>query len=137
MISSVFLRVRYHPTQIAGILICVAGMGVLIASDHITGVNGGDVSSGDQLKGDLFALLGATFYGMCNVAEEFLVSEKPLYEVVGQLAFWGIMINGTQAGIFDKDSFRTANWNGSVGGYIIGYTFCLSKTRRLRFAIFC
>lgn len=126
VISFSFLHVRYHPTQITGILICVGGMGILLASDHITGSNGGDISRGNQLKGDLFALVGATFYGMSNVAEEFLVSKRPLYEVVGQLGFWGMIINGVQAGIFDRASFRSATWDGAVGGYIIGYTLCLT-----------
>jgi solute carrier family 35 protein F1/2 len=91
-ISFLFLKVRYHWAQVGGILVCVGGTGLLIASDHITGANGGDVTSGNQLKGDLFALAGATFYGFSNVAEEFLVSERPLYEVVGQLGFWGTII---------------------------------------------
>jgi len=125
LISFLLLKVRYHFTQVAGILICVGGMGILLASDHITGANGGDVSSGNQLKGDLFALLGATFYGLTNVAEEFLVSKRPLYEVVGQLGFWAMLINGTQAGIFDRASFRSATWDGQVAGYIVGYTLCL------------
>ncbi|MCJ1235656.1 hypothetical protein MMC14_003627 [Varicellaria rhodocarpa] len=125
-ISFLFLHVRYHPTQVTGILICVGGMGILLASDHITGANGGNISKGNQLKGDLFALLGATFYGMSNVAEEFLVSKRPLYEVVGQLGFWGMIINGTQAGIFDRSSFRSATWNGDAAGYIVGYTLCLT-----------
>lgn len=127
MISFLFLRVRYHPSQICGIFICVGGMGILLASDHITGsTDFGPVSRSHQLKGDLFALAGATFYGIDNVAEEFLVSKRPLYEVVGQLGFWGMLINGAQAGIFDRRSFRTAVWNGKVGGYIIGYTICIS-----------
>lgn len=115
---------RYHLTQIAGILLCIGGMGVLFGSDHITGYNAFPAS--DQVKGDLFALLGATFYGLSNCFEEFLVSERPLYEVVGQLAFWGMLINGTQAGIFDRSSFRSAVWNSKVGGYLTGYTFILA-----------
>lgn len=126
-VSFLFLHVRYHPSQITGILVCVGGMGILLASDHITGSTSfGPISRGNQLKGDLFALAGATFYGLSNVAEEFLVSERPLYEVVGQLGFWGTLINGAQAGIFDRHSFRTAAWNGKVGGYLAGYTFALS-----------
>lgn len=74
----------------------------------------------------MFALLGATFYGLSNVFEEWLVSERPLYEVVGQLAFWGMLINGTQAGIFDRDAFRSATWNGDVAGYLVGYTLILA-----------
>jgi len=99
-------------------------MGVLFGSDHLTGYNA--FPAANQVKGDLFALLGATFYGLSNCFEEFLVSERPLYEVVGQLAFWGMLINGTQAGIFDRPSFHTAVWNAKVGGYLTGYTLILS-----------
>ncbi|ETI27687.1 hypothetical protein G647_00136 [Cladophialophora carrionii CBS 160.54] len=125
IISFTFLKVRYHWAQVLGIFVCIGGMGLLLASDHITGSNGGDVSSGNQLKGDLFALLGATFYGLCNVYEEWFVSGRPLYEVIGQLGFWATIINGTQAGIFDRHSFRHATWNAKVGGYLTGYTLIL------------
>jgi solute carrier family 35 protein F1/2 len=123
-ISFLFLKVRYHYTQITGILLCIGGLGVIFGSDQLTGGSGAGAS--DEVKGDLFALLGATFYGLANVGEEFLVSERPLYEVVGQLAFWATFINGAQAGIFDRASFRSANWNSRVGGYLTGYTFILS-----------
>ncbi|KAL9112768.1 MAG: hypothetical protein Q9227_003071 [Pyrenula ochraceoflavens] len=125
-ISFLFLHVRYHWAQVLGILVCVAGMGLLLASDHITGANGGSISRGNQLKGDLFALLGATFYGLSNVAEEYIVSTQPLYEVIGQMGFWGMLINGVQAAIFDRSSFRHATWNGKVGGYLTGYTLILT-----------
>jgi len=126
VLSFLFLKVRYHWAQILGIFVCIGGMGLLLASDHITGSNGGDISSGNQLKGDLFALLGATFYGFCNVYEEWFVSGRPLYEVIGQLGFWATIINGAQAGIFDRHAFRTATWNGAVGGYLVGYTLILT-----------
>ncbi|KIW16161.1 hypothetical protein PV08_06212 [Exophiala spinifera] len=126
ILSFVLLKVRYHWAQVLGIFVCIGGMGLLLASDHITGSNGGDVSSGNQLKGDLFALLGATFYGFSNVYEEWFVSGRPLYEVIGQLAFWGMIINGAQAGIFDRHAFRTATWNGDVAGYLVGYTLILT-----------
>lgn len=124
VISFFFLRVRYHYTQIFGILLCIGGLGVIFGSDHITGSN--NFGAIDPVKGDLFALLGATFYGLSNVFEEWLVSERPLYEVVGQLAYWGMLINGTQAGIFDRAAFRSATWNPKVGGYLAGYTLILS-----------
>lgn len=102
-------------------------MGILLGSDHLTGsTNFGPVSRSNQVKGDLFALIGATFYGMSNVAEEFLVSKRPLYEVVGQLGFWGMLINGVQCSIFDRRSLQKAKWSGRIGGYLTGYTLCLS-----------
>ena len=126
VVSFLFLKVRYHWTQVLGILVCIGGLGILLASDHITGTNQFSVDSGDQLKGDLFALLGATFYGAANVFEEFMLSERPLYEVVGQLGQWGMLINGVQAAIFDRGSFQSAAWNSRVGGYLTGYTLALS-----------
>lgn len=124
IISFIFLRVRYGWAQVLGILICCGGLGVLLVSDNRNGSPVGGVLP-TEVKGDLFMLLGATFYGFSNVFEEFLVSKRPLYEVIGQIGFWGMLINGAQAGIFDRASFRSATWNGKVGGYMVGYTLVL------------
>ncbi|KAL9058940.1 MAG: hypothetical protein Q9162_001498 [Coniocarpon cinnabarinum] len=124
ILSLLFLGVRYRITQYAGIVVCLGGMGLLIASDHITGANTGAAS--DAVKGDLFALLGATFYGVSNVIEEFAVSKRPLYEVVGQLAWWGMFINGVQCAIFDRSAFQSATWNSQVAGWLVGYTLILT-----------
>lgn len=121
-ISFVLLHVRYHFTQYLGIFVACAGLGLLIASDYLRGA---DFPGEDKVKGDMFALLSSTLYGVSNCFEEFLVSKRPMYEVVGQLAFWGMLINGTQAGIFDRPSFATAVWNGQVAGYLVGYTLML------------
>jgi solute carrier family 35, member F1/2 len=87
-------------------------------------LNGGEVP--DQLKGDLFGLLGATFYGLSNVFEEWFVSKRPAYEVLGMLGLFGVLINGTQAAIFDRASFASATWSPSVGGWLVGYTLALT-----------
>lgn len=99
-------------------------MGILISSDHITGVNGGNPST--MVKGDLFAAAGATFYGLSNCFEEWFVSKRPLYEVLGFLGFFGIIINGITAAIFDRDQFQNAVWDGQVAGYLIGFTLALT-----------
>ncbi|EQL29532.1 hypothetical protein BDFG_07843 [Blastomyces dermatitidis ATCC 26199] len=127
VLSFLFLRVRYHWAQIVGILVAIGGMGVLFGSDHISsgGGDGNGPSRGNQIKGDLFALVGASCYGLTNVAEEYLVSKRPMYEVLGQLGLYGMFIIGVQAAIFDRESFASATWNGKVGGYLTGYTFCL------------
>ena len=123
VISFLLMKVRYRPTQLLGILVCVGGMGLLIASDHITGANGGYAP--DQLKGDLFALLGASFYGLSNVYDEYLVSKRPFYEVIGQMGFWGTLICGVQSAIFDREAYKTATWDNTTGGYIAGFTILL------------
>lgn len=124
IVSFLLLRVRYKWPQILGILICCGGMGLLLASDHITGSNGGDPPT--QVKGDLFGLVGATFYGLSNVFEEWFVSKRPMYEVLGMLGCFGVIINGITAAIFDRGAFQGATWDGEVGGYIVGYTIALA-----------
>lgn len=122
-LSFFVLRVRYRALQVAGILLCCGGMGVLLASDHITGSNGGE--GRNMLRGDLFALLGATLYGVSNVFEEWFVSKRPVYEVLSFLGVFGVCINGVQAAIFDRHAFEGATWNGQVAGWLVGYTLCL------------
>ncbi|KAI2634971.1 DUF914-domain-containing protein [Hypomontagnella submonticulosa] len=124
IISFFFLRVRYKIFQIIGILVCCGGMGILLASDHIQGINGGDGEN--MLKGDLFALLGATCYGLANVFEEWYVSKRPMYEVLSFMGLFGMIINGVQAAIFDRESFQQATWNNDVAGYLVGYTLVLA-----------
>ncbi|KAH8662328.1 hypothetical protein BX600DRAFT_513174 [Xylariales sp. PMI_506] len=124
IVSFLFLKVRYKLFQILGILICCGGMGILLASDHIQGTNGGP--GVNLLKGDLFALLGATLYGLSNAYEEWFVSKRPMYEVLSFAGVFGVIINGVVAAIFDRPSFSEANWNGAVAGYVIGYTLILT-----------
>ncbi|TID15317.1 DUF914-domain-containing protein [Venturia nashicola] len=123
--SFLFMKVRYPPMQIIGILVAVGGMGVLLGSDKITGAN--DFPAENQLKGDLFGLLGATCYGFSNALQEFLVSKQPMYEVIGMLAFWGMIINGVQAGIFDREAFRgmLEVYSLKIGGWIAGFDLLL------------
>lgn len=123
-ISFALLKVRYRLPQVLGILVCCAGMGILLASDHITGANGGPASN--LVKGDLFALLGATLYGTSNVLEEWLVSKAPMHHVLAFIGLIGMLINGTQAAIFDRASIRDAAWDGRIAGWLVGYTLCLT-----------
>jgi solute carrier family 35, member F1/2 len=124
IISFLLLRVRYKLFQLLGILVACGGMGILLASDHITGSNGGP--GVDMLKGDLFGLLGASLYGISNVFEEWFVSKRPMYEVLSFMGVFGMCINGVQAGIFDRGSFQGATWDGQVAGWLVGYTLALT-----------
>ncbi|RYO78398.1 hypothetical protein DL766_009545 [Monosporascus sp. MC13-8B] len=123
ILSFLLLRVRYKLFQILGILIACGGMGILLGSDYIQGNN--NYEAENMLKGDLFALVGATCYGLTNTFEEWFVSKRPMYEVLGFMGLFGMIINGVQAAIFDRHSFQQATWNGSVGGWMTGFTLAL------------
>jgi hypothetical protein len=40
------------------------------------------------------------------------VRRSPLYEVVGQLGMWGVIINGVQASIIEHHKMREVTWDG-------------------------
>jgi len=115
----VWMRPKYKVSQVVGILICVGGLGMLVASDHLTDK---DYPAVDKVKGDIFMIVGATLYGFTNATEEFFVRRSPLYEVVGQLGMWGTLINGIQAASLEHGRMKTANWDGPVIGILFAYT---------------
>ncbi|KAH9995015.1 DUF914-domain-containing protein [Russula vinacea] len=118
----VYLRTRFHWTQILGVLICVAGLGLLVASDQLTHKDWAAVNKG---KGDAFMIIGATLYGFTNATEEFFVRRSPLYEVVGQLGMWGVIINGVQASIIEHHKMKEVNWSGRNIGLLFAYTVAM------------
>jgi solute carrier family 35 protein F1/2 len=75
--SWLYMRTKYHWTQLLGVFICVVGLGLLVASDELTKKDWHAVS---RVKGDLFMIAGATLYGFTNATEEFFVRKRPLYE---------------------------------------------------------
>jgi len=117
--SWLYLRPKYHWTQLLGIVISIAGLGLLVASDEITDK---DYPAVSKVKGDIFMLVGATLYGFTNATEEFFVRRSPLYEVIGQMGMWGTLINGIQAAGLEHAQMKTATWNGVTIGLLVAYT---------------
>jgi len=52
-----------------------------------------------------------------NATEEFFVRKSPLYEVVGQLGMWGMVINGIQSSSLEHKQMTQVTWNGPVGEF--------------------
>jgi len=50
-----------------------------------------------------------------NATEEFFVRRSPLYEVVGQLGMWGMLINGIQMAGLEHKSMKSMTWNAMTG----------------------
>jgi len=115
----VWQRPRYHWTQILGVFITLLGLAIEVISDHNTDK---DYPAANMVKGDLFMLLGATFYGFTNATEEMYVRRSPLYEVVGQLGFWGTIINGIQAAGLEHQMIRTSTWDSMTIGLLVAYS---------------
>ncbi|KAI0352320.1 DUF914-domain-containing protein [Trametes cingulata] len=115
----IYMRPKYHWTQLLGVVVCVGGLGMLVASDEITDK---DYPALNRAKGDVFMLVGASLYGFTNATEEFFVRRSPLYEVIGQLGMWGVLINGIQAAGLEHKAMTAASWNGATIGLLVAYT---------------
>jgi len=112
VLSWVYLRTRYHWTQILGALICVLGLGLLVASDRLSNQKTFDALN--RAKGDGFMIAAATLYGITNATEEFFVRKRPLYEVVGQMEMWGLIISSVQATILERNKIPSVPWGGDI-----------------------
>ncbi|MBW0475939.1 hypothetical protein O181_015654 [Austropuccinia psidii MF-1] len=117
--AAILMGTSYHWTQYLGVLICIAGLSLLVVSDMITDKN---YEAQGKAVGDGLMLVGATFYGLSNALQEYLVRKRPLYEVVGQLGFWGTIINGIQAAALEHSSWSQQAWNLKTIGLLAAYT---------------
>ncbi|ELU43476.1 DUF914 domain-containing membrane protein [Rhizoctonia solani AG-1 IA] len=119
----IYMRPKYHWTQLIvsnlpnSHCAFLPGTHKGVASDRLTGT--GQYPASSMVKGDLFMLAGATLYGFTNATEEFLVRKRPLYEVVGQLGMYGMIINAIQASGLEHKEMRNVTWNGGVTMFIL------------------
>ncbi|CAG8565483.1 21307_t:CDS:2 [Dentiscutata erythropus] len=123
VLSIMFLKVRYRFNQYLGIFICIIGSGMVIWGDIDIGKS--MYFAKDPIRGDLFALIGATCYGISNVLEEYCVNKKPLYEVLGQMGLWGTFISIIQIVILELDDLKNLVLTSRIIGLIIAYTIAM------------
>ncbi|CAA18310.1 transmembrane transporter [Schizosaccharomyces pombe] len=118
ILSFIFLKVRYHWSQILGVVACIGGLVLLVVSDVISR---GDYSAVNPGLGDGYMIIGATCYGVSNTLEEYFASKLPLYVVIGQLSLYGSIISIIQTFIFDRHHLYTLHWTSEMGGYLAGF----------------
>jgi len=123
LLSILCLKVRYHWSQYLGVVICLVGIGILLAGDLQSGKDfSGAVDMG---LGDAFCIISATLYGASNVLEELFVRQRSVYEVVGQLAFWAMIISGIQLSILERQELVAVEWSSGSVGMLLTYTLSM------------
>ncbi|CAG8573610.1 8510_t:CDS:2 [Funneliformis mosseae] len=116
LLSIIFLKIRFHWSQYLAVLICLGGIAALIVGDFKTDT---DMNTGSNLiLGDIFCLISATCYAVSNVAEEFLVRQRPFWEVVGQLGIYGTIISGIQLAILERGELVNSAWDGKIVAFV-------------------
>ncbi|EOY04958.1 Anthocyanin-related membrane protein 3 [Theobroma cacao] len=119
LLTFLFLKTKYRFRKIAGVIVCVAGLVMVVFSD----VHAGDRSGGSNpRKGDLFVIAGATLYAISNVSEEFLVKNADRVELMSFLGLFGAIISAIQ--IYESSTIPV------IAGYIFLYCiyYCQSVT---------
>ncbi|KAL1928326.1 hypothetical protein VTP01DRAFT_2682 [Rhizomucor pusillus] len=122
ILSFIFMRVRYRWVQYAGVFVALCGMGMLVGSDAMTGST---FMASDPVKGNLFCILGATFYGISNTSVEYLSRKHPIYEVNGMFTLFAAIINLVQMVILERNEFSAFVNNSYAIALVIVYTICM------------
>ncbi|KAI6033207.1 hypothetical protein F5J12DRAFT_888127 [Pisolithus orientalis] len=125
------MHVRYHWTQVLGVVICIGGLALLVTSDLLTGKNGDATRSGE---GDGFMLAASTLYGFVNAVEEFL--STALTVVLGQMGLWGMVASSVQSSILERQKWKTSTWDGVTAGLLIGQTITTFTTYSIQMMLF-
>uniref|UniRef100_A0A0D3H8U2 EamA domain-containing protein n=1 Tax=Oryza barthii TaxID=65489 RepID=A0A0D3H8U2_9ORYZ len=90
LLTWVFLKTKYGLRKFIGVVICVAGIILVVFSD----VHASDRAKGpNPLKGDLFVIAGAMLYAVSNVTEEYFVKKSSRIEVMAMLGVFGAVIS--------------------------------------------
>eukprot|EP01137_Pigoraptor_chileana_P024152 Opistho-2@91617 len=125
VLSWLVLRVRYRPVHVAGICICLGGLGALVASDVKYNTADGSNSAKNPAVGDVLCLAGALLYGVSNVAQEFMVRRFDRVEYLAFLGAFATVISGVQMAIVERSNIADIDWSWEIALLLVGFALCL------------
>ncbi|XP_022722863.1 solute carrier family 35 member F1-like isoform X2 [Durio zibethinus] len=112
----------YQFRKIAGVIVCVAGLVMVVFSD----VHSGDRSGGSNpRKGDLLVITGATLYAISNVSEEFLVKNADRVELMSFLGLFGAIISAIQISIVERNELKSIRWTAGAAFPFFGFSLAM------------
>ncbi|KAA3485568.1 solute carrier family 35 member F1-like [Gossypium australe] len=120
LLTYIFLKTKYRYRKIAGVIVCVAGLVMVVFSD----VHAGDRSGGSNpRKGDLLVIAGATLYAISNVSEEFLVKNADRVELMAFLGLFGAIISAIQISIVERNELKSIHWTAGAVSFFRAMAF--------------
>ena len=120
VLSYCILRTRYQHAQYAAAALCVAGLGVLVASDR-----GSDEAGANPLLGDALVLLGACLYAVSNVLQERLLQDVPFQELLAMCGCFGAVFSGAQVAVLEHKALMELQWKVSSVGPLLAFALAL------------
>ncbi|XP_038886581.1 solute carrier family 35 member F1-like [Benincasa hispida] len=122
LLAWLFLKTKYRFRKIAGVVVCVAGLVMVIFSD----VHAGDRAGGSSpLKGDALVIAGATLYAVTNVSEEFLVKNADRVELMAMLGIFGAIISAIQISIIERNELKSIRWTAKAAIPFAGFSVAM------------
>ncbi|KNA19491.1 hypothetical protein SOVF_061240 [Spinacia oleracea] len=109
ILTWLFLKTKYGWRKFVGVVICVAGLVMVVFSDVHRDER--KENGSNPLKGDLLVFAGATLYAVTNVGEEFLVKNADQVELMGMLGLSGAIISAVQISILERNELRSIQWS--------------------------
>ncbi|GAB2235564.1 hypothetical protein Droror1_Dr00025993 [Drosera rotundifolia] len=108
ILTWLFLKTKYKFKKFAGVVLCVAGLVMVVFSDVHANVR---TARSNPVKGDLLVIAGSTLYAFSNVSEEFLVKSADPVELMAMLGLFGAIISACQISILERGELRSIEWN--------------------------
>jgi len=104
--TKLFMKRSYRWSHIVGCAICLFGIVLNTASDMKKGGDeeDDDISSGDHIKGDIFAILGAVLLGLDDVLSEMIIDFGGVNEMLFMKGLFGSLISLVQMTILERDA---------------------------------
>ncbi|KAG4998802.1 hypothetical protein JHK82_029601 [Glycine max] len=103
----IFLKTKYGFKKVTGVVVCIAGLVLVVFSD----VHAGDRAGGSNPSiGDILVIAGATLYAVSNVSEEFLVKNADRVELMAMLGLFGGIISAIQISILERNELKSIHW---------------------------
>ncbi|XVF29287.1 hypothetical protein REPUB_Repub15cG0108000 [Reevesia pubescens] len=122
LLTFIFLKTKYRFRKIAGVIVCVAGLVMVVFSD----VHSGDRSGGSNpRKGDLLVIAGATLYAISNVSEEFLVKNADRVELMSFLGLFGAIISAIQISVVERNELKSIRWTAGAAFPFFGFSLAM------------
>ncbi|GAV69654.1 DUF914 domain-containing protein, partial [Cephalotus follicularis] len=122
VLTWIFLHTKYRCKKITGVVICVAGLIIIVFSD----VHAGDRSGGSNPRiGDSLVIAGATLYAISNVSEEFLVKNADRVELMSFLGLFGAIISAIQISILERNELKAIHWSAGAALPFFGFAVAM------------
>lgn len=122
LLTWVFLKTKYRFRKITGVVVCVAGLVMVVFSD----VHAGDRAGGSNPRlGDVLVIAGSMLYAVSNVSEEFLVKNADRVELMAMLGFFGAIVSAIQISILERNELKSIHWSAGAALPFVGFSVAM------------